>query len=132
MRPNPLLVNEHHLSRGELTIEAKIKGEGSLSISPVQSKRITAALAAAIPMAESDIVHAGRSILEEGAFKRAIAVFILFRVGFTGAQIGQIMNISETSAGQARARVEQRVKSSVPFQRYLDEVLRKFDAKPTR
>ena len=103
-----------------------------MSISPVQSKRLRAALAAAIPMSEQDIDHAGRSIVEDGAFKRAIAAFVLFRVGFTGAQIGEVMNISETSAGQARARVEQRLNGSVPFQRYLDEVLMRFDATTTR
>ena len=90
------------------------------------------ALAAAIPMNEDDIDHAGRSILEVGAFKRAIAAFVLFRVGFTGAQIGDVMNISETSAGQARARVEQRLSGSVPFKLYLNEVLRRFDATTPR
>ena len=59
--------------------------EKKLSISPVQSKRLRAALAAAIPMDEVDIAHAGRSILEVGAFKRAIAAYVLYRLGYTTA-----------------------------------------------
>ena len=101
-------------------------------ISPVQSKRLRAALSVAIPMDLDDIDRVGRSILEVGAFKRAIAAYVLFRLGYTGSQVAEVMNLAETSASQARTVVDKRAEGSAPFKIYLDGVLKRFDAKSTR
>jgi hypothetical protein len=69
------------ISRRRNTTEGKARGSKELSISPVQSKRLRAALAVAIPMDADDIDHARRSVLEVGGFKRAVAAYVLFRLG---------------------------------------------------
>jgi hypothetical protein len=103
-----------------------------LSFSAVQSKRLRVAIAIAIPMNEDDIDRGGRSNLEAVAFQRKLAVCTLYRAGFTGAQVGELMNMAETSASQARAIIKKRAERAREFKQHLDEVWMRFDASTTR